>query len=179
MTDKDRGNFFQQFPTESGFSLFELLLVCALVGIMLFLALPAVRHVFIDDPLKSTARKTIGLVNGVRELALREQQLYTLYLNRAERKLWFKKDKDDSEGDEGKTVERLFRFPENIKMTEIVTSGRDVSTTNEVAVWITNRGFMHETTIRFEDDTGSALILKFFPFVTAVQLFDGNDKTIQ
>jgi len=179
VTDKDRGYFSRQSPSESGFSLFELLVVCALVGIMIFLALPAVRHAFIDDSLRSTARKTIGLVNGVRELALREQQPYTLYLNRGERKLWFKKDKSVAEGDEGKTIERLFRFPEHIRITEILTSGRDVSARDEVAVWITRRGFMHETSIRFEDDAGSALILKFFPFVAAVQLIDENDKKNQ
>jgi len=176
---KNRGYSSRQFPTESGFSLFELLVVCALITIMIFFTLPALRDTFIDDPLKSTARKTIGLVNGVRELALREQQPYTLYLNRAERKLWYKKDTSASEEDEGKAIGHLFRFPEHIRITEIVTSARDVSATDEVAVWITRRGFMHETSIRFEDDAGSSLTLKFFPFVAAVQLIDESDKKNQ
>ena len=82
MTDQKAKKCSPPSLNDHGFSLFELLVVCALIGIMVALSVPSLREALFSDPLKTTARKTMGLVNGVRELALRTQQPYFLHISR-------------------------------------------------------------------------------------------------
>ena len=144
---------------------------------MVALGIPALRDAFFSDPLKSAARKTIGLVNGVRETALRNQQAYFLHISRRENRLWCEKDRKNTEG-KGETAGNL-RLPEGVRIREILTAGQDVSAQEEIAVWITRQGYMHTTSLRLEDTTGHALSLQFQPFVDSVQVTDPRAKGAQ
>ncbi len=177
MCDKKGGCNAPKSLAEKGFSLVELLVVCALIGIMISISTPALRKVFSSDPLKTTVRKAIGLVSGARELAISSQQPYFFYINRQENHLWYERDRQTKEGERESTGH--LRFPEGIRIQEIITAGKDVSAMEQVAVWITRRGYMHETSIRFADDTGHSLILQFLPFVDAVQVTDPTVKVVQ
>ena len=86
---------------KGGFTLLELIVVCALIGIMLSLSIPSFRTTFFSDPLKTTARRLIGLVNGVRELAVREQQPYLLHINQGEKRIWY--EREDKKEETAKT----------------------------------------------------------------------------
>jgi len=162
---------------EKGFSLVELLVVCALISIMVSLSVPALRDTLFNDPLKSTVRKTIGLVNGVRELALRTQQPYFLYISRQENRIWYQQDVQTEEGEH--QAKGLLRIPDGIRIQEILSAGKDVSAMEQVAVWITRQGYLHETRVRFADDAGHALTVQFFPFVGSVQVTDPQARVVQ
>lgn len=160
-----------------GFTLIELLVVCTLIGLMVALSVPALRDAFMSDPLKSTARKTIGLVNGVRELALRSGQPYFLYISPLENRIWYEQDPkppEDSRASAGK-----LHLPREVRIQEIVTAGHDVSADKQVAVWVTRQGFMHQTSIRLADAQGNSILLQFFPLVDTVQVSDPAEKVVQ
>ncbi|MFH0784257.1 MAG: prepilin-type N-terminal cleavage/methylation domain-containing protein [Pseudomonadota bacterium] len=177
MGDKNGGRNDPKSSAEKGFSLVELLVICALIGLMVSISTPALRKVISDDPFKTTVRKAIGLVNGARELAASSQQPYFFYINRLENRLWCERDLQTEEG-ERESIGRL-RLPDGIRIEEIITAGKDVSAMEQVAVWITRQGYMHETSIRFADDTGHVLTLQFLPFVDAVQVTDPKVKVVQ
>jgi prepilin-type N-terminal cleavage/methylation domain-containing protein len=159
-----------------GFSLIELLVVCTLIGLMVALSVPALRDTFMSDPLKSTARKTIGLVNGVRELALRSGQPYFLYISPLENRIWYEQDPSPPEGSRAPAQLHL---PRGVRIQEIVTAGHDVSADKQVAVWVTRQGFMHQTGIRLADAQGNALRLQFSPLVDTVQVSDPAEKVVR
>ncbi len=162
---------------EKGFSLVELLVVCALISIMISLSVPALRDALFNDPLKSTVRKTIGLVDGVRELALRTQQPYVLHISSQENRIWYELDVQTEDGEH--ETKGLLLIPDGVRIQEILSAGKDVSAMKRVAVWITRQGYMHETKIRFADEAGHALAVQFFPFVDSVQITDPQASGIQ
>lgn len=163
--------------TEKGFSLVELLVVCALLSIMVSLSVPALRDTLFNDPLKSTVRKTIGLVNGIRELALRTQQPYFLYISRQENRLWYQQDVPTEDGEH--QAKGLLQIPKGIRIQEILSAGKDLSAMEQVTVWITRQGYMHETRIRFADDAGHTLTVQFLPFVDSMQVTDPQARVVQ
>jgi hypothetical protein len=137
---------------------------------MLSLSIPSLRTTFYSDPLKTTARKLIGLVNGVRELAVREQQPYLLHISQTEKRIWYeredkkgKKDKKDTMEDEKRHKQEL-RFPENVTLSA-VSMGKDDSLQDQTTLWITKQGYMMQTLIQIDDDAGNNLKVQFFPFL--------------
>lgn len=160
-----------------GFTLIELLVVCTLIGLMVALSVPTLRDAFMSDPLKSAARKTIGLVNGVRELALRNGQPYFLYISPLENRIWYEQDPKPTEG--SRAPAGKLHLPRGVRIQEIVTAGHDVSADKQVAVWVTRQGFMHQTGIRLADTQGNSLLLQFYPLVDTVQVFDPAEKVVQ
>ena len=162
---------------KSGFTLLELIVVCALIGIMLSFSIPSLRTTFFSDPLKTTARKLIGLVNGVRELAVREQQPYLLHINQMEKRIWYeredkgdKKEKKEYIEDE-KRHKRQLRFPESVTLSA-VSMGKDNSLQDQTTIWITKQGYMMQTLIQIKDDAGNNLKVQFFPFLDSVVIAD-------
>ncbi len=179
---------------QQGFSLLDLIVVCALIGVMLSLSIPSLRMAFFADPLKSSARKVIGLVNGVRELAVRHQRPYLLHIDEIEKRIWFEMDHDiDDQGnktqakknqllkkkaidsllsdnqDKKNLREREIRLPETVKIAGVMMAGED-SAQEQTVIWVTKQGYMKQTSVRLEDDGGKGINIRFFPFLDGVAI---------
>lgn len=155
---------------EEGFTLLELLVVCGLIGLMIAVTRPALRDAYLGDPLKSTARKIVGLVKGVRESALRHQQPFFLHINRQQGRIWYEREESAAENEADEKGE--IRLPAGIRLAEISVAGKTSLPAEQLDVWVTRQGYMLETRIRLEDEDGRALVLGFFPFVDSVHFVD-------
>lgn len=143
---------------------------------MVALSVPSLREALFSDPLKTTARKTMGLVNGVRELALRTQQPYFLHISRTENSLWYTADVKSDAAPSVATPH--FLLPTSIRIEGIQVAGQNVIALGQVDVWITQQGYMRATVLRFVDDGGHALALEFLPFVDTVKVTDPLAKVM-
>jgi prepilin-type N-terminal cleavage/methylation domain-containing protein len=149
-----------------GFTLIELIVVTALIGILLAISVPSLRNTVFTDPLKSTTRKMIGLVTGVRELAVRSQQSYLLHISQLENRIWYEAeivDKVKKENDPLKGGELL--LPESVRISGVWTEGDDDSSDGQIDIWINKQGFLSDTIIRIEDSDRNHLNVQFYPFL--------------
>jgi len=155
-----------------GFTLLELIVVCALIGIMLSFSVPSLRMALFTDPLKSTARNLIGLTNGVRQLAIRQQQPYLLHIDESEKRIWFDQEvkSETKETEELKDRrEKQLRLPETVSITGVWV-GEDKQAQEQTALWISKQGYMERTRIGLEDDEGNRLVVQFYPFLDAATI---------
>ena len=156
-----------------GFTLIEMIVVIFLIAIMLSLSIPSLRNTFFTDPLKATTRKIIGLVAGVRDLAVRSQQPYLLHFSRLENRIWYEKvgAGQDNKDLNNEQINQLM-LPESVKITGFWMAGEDHLTEENSVVWISKQGFLDDTVIRIEDEKGNHLNVQFYPFLNPALVSD-------
>lgn len=76
------------FKRREGFTLLELMVVIALIGIVLVVTAPTARNVFTADSLKKASRQLIGLERKLRVEAVRDQIDYILCLDLPTSSYW-------------------------------------------------------------------------------------------
>jgi prepilin-type N-terminal cleavage/methylation domain-containing protein len=157
----------QETRNEKGFTLLELIVVCTLIGILLSLSVPSLRMTFFSDPLKSTARNMIGLVNGVRELAVRQQQPYLLHISQAERRVWYEMEDKTGVEEAGNHRKEQILLPETVNISGVWLGDAEASD-EQSGIYISKQGYVQQTRIRIEDEDGEHLFVIFYPFLDSV-----------
>lgn len=146
-----------------GFTLLELIIVCFLIGIMLAVAVPSVHTTLFANSLKSSARKIIGLVGEARELAVRMHQPYIIHINQNENTLWYVKEADQEKDDDKDKVS--FTLPEDVEIKTIWVNREELSSQDQVTIWINKQGYMNRVGLDIEDDDTNMLHLQFYTFL--------------
>jgi prepilin-type N-terminal cleavage/methylation domain-containing protein len=160
---------------ERGFTLIELIVVTTLIGIMLSLTIPTLRTTFFTDPLKTTTRKLIGLVTGVRELAVRSQQPYLLHISWLENRIWYEPESWGNGREETGTEKKgELVFPQSVKISGIFLENDEGSPQDQIVVWVSKQGYMIDTLLRIEDEDGEHLNVQFYPFLEPALVADEN-----
>lgn len=160
-----------------GFTLLELVVVLALIGIMLVVSVPTLHDALIDDQLKATSRKVIGFIRGVRELAVREQQPYFLSIDKNESRIWYEKDTDIeatevSEDTEDTEDREELTIPDEIRVSEIWTRSEGEYSDDQNRIWVNRKGYMDQTVLHLRDDDDNVISLHFSPFLGSVRVYD-------
>ena len=164
--------------SSSGFTLLELIVVIALIGIMLVVSVPTLQNTLIDDRLKGTCRKIIGLVSSVRELAAREQQPYFLNIDRNENRIWYEKDleagaeEEETEETEETEGRQALNIPDEVRISEIWTRSEGEYSDDQGRIWVSSKGYMDQTVLHVTDDDDNVISLHFSPFLDNVRLYD-------
>jgi prepilin-type N-terminal cleavage/methylation domain-containing protein len=161
-----RGN-----SVEKGFTLVELIVVLSFIGIMLVISVPAFRENILDSSLNSAARKTIGYINGLRELAARQRQAYYLYVDMLEHSLWFEKDTEKKENRREERGEKLV-FPDGVRVLEIQTETSGKLSAGKKKMWISRRGYMEQVVLHLTDGNEKVVSLHFQPFLENVRIYE-------
>lgn len=155
----------------NGFTLLELIIVCVLIGTMLVVSVPSMRNSFIGDQLKTTSRKIIGFVNGIRQLAEREHQSYFLNIDKMDNRIWYEKDITIKDAEEDEEPEGLI-FPAEIRISKIWTKSEGEYSDDQHRIWISSKGYMDQAVLHLEDDGNNVISLHFFPFLDSVKVYD-------
>jgi prepilin-type N-terminal cleavage/methylation domain-containing protein len=72
----------------AGYTLLELIVVMALIGIVFFFAIPRFEGSFLTDDANRSARWLVGRLQALREDALRSRRLQTLHVDLESGRLW-------------------------------------------------------------------------------------------
>lgn len=154
---------------KQGFTLIELMVVIALIGIILGLTAPATRDALTVDTLKKASRQLIALERRLRVEAIRDQIDYILHLDIAAARYYVT--------ETGMTPEKLAdikknakKLPEGVTIADIVNEKNEKLKDGIVKVKFGSNGIGRPLVIHLSEGE-ERMTLVFNPFlgVTAVQ----------
>ena len=154
-----------------GFTLIELTVVVFLIGIMLAVSIPKFRYSFITDNLKSTTRRTVGLVKDLRSEAIREQKIYFLHFDIEANQLWIDFDGITDEERE-MAQEKAFQLPEDVRIIDVWTKGKGKSVDGDVSLRFSKKGYTEQALIHLGAEDGREFTLLLNPFLTNIRSYD-------
>jgi type II secretory pathway pseudopilin PulG len=159
-------------PDESAFTLFELLVVCALISVLLALAVPTLKNTLLTDPLKTSSRQVVGLIKAVREKAVRDQQGYLITFDLAENSIRFLKESAKGLEDPEKAKTDVLRLAEPVRILDIWTKTEGKLDKDQPTLWISKQGYIDETLIHLGNDKDEVISMLFSPFLGNVRITD-------
>jgi prepilin-type N-terminal cleavage/methylation domain-containing protein len=160
-----------QTNTTKGFTLIELTVVVFLIGVMLAVSIPRFRYSLITDNLKSTTRRIVGLITGLRNEAIREQKTYLLHFDIVSNQLWV--DFDDITKEEREMAqEKAFQLPLDVRIIDVWTKGKGKRINGEVNIRFSKKGYVEQTVIHLGAEDGREFSLLLNPFLTKIESYD-------
>ena len=160
------------FRRQSGFTLMELVIVCLLAGIFLTVAVPTVRNTLLVDQLDSTARKIIGTVGELRNLAVREHTPHLLHFDLQENRLWYELDGSIDTFENDEQEKKGLELPDDVRLVRVLASSQENASGSTVTLWISRKGYMDQTFVQLSDDKGRERTLLFSPFSGSPRIYD-------
>lgn len=153
---------------KQGFTLVELLVVIALVGVMLVVAAPVTRDVLITNSLKKASRQLIGLERKLRADAVRDQLDYILVLNIPGASYYvITSDMTPEKQDEVK--KNVKKFPAGVAFLDIINQKNEKIADGEIPIKFGRNNVCPPLIIHLaEDDNRMTLVVNPFLGITAV-----------
>ncbi len=154
----------------SGFTLLELIVVAAIIGILLSLAAPPLSTV-LSDPLKQGTRKIVYFLQNARSTAAAEQSFCTISYNRDNRQLSSRLVPNKiTAAKDSRVLLQTLSLPESVKIDEIEVL--HPVTTDEFTIWIGPQGHTQPFAIHLSDADNSLISIHVEPILLKSNIFD-------
>jgi prepilin-type N-terminal cleavage/methylation domain-containing protein len=155
----------------NGFTLIELVVVMALVGIMLFFTIPNFGHLLTDD-LRKTSQWILLQVPKYRSRAVSENQPYFLHVDMDNHRLWFSNSLM-SEEEQNLAMEQGFQLADDIRILDILYREDEFANAGEAFIGFYPKGYSDKAILHLEKEDGDRLSFLFEPFLNQVEMNDG------
>jgi len=159
----------QRYDGESGFTLIELIIVCSLMGLLLSLTIPTLRNNLVTNQLDTSARKIIGTVKELRNMAVRDHKPYLLHFDLDSQNYWY--EADGTVNPLNEEPETISEIPEGVTLRDVHAHSQGQQNSGRVTLWISSKGYMDQTVLHLSDDEGQVLSLFFSPFSGAARVY--------
>jgi prepilin-type N-terminal cleavage/methylation domain-containing protein len=153
-----------------GFTLVELLLVIALIGIVLVLAVPSLRDTLNEDDLKKASRQLIGLERKLRVEAVRDQIDYILCFDLPNSAYWvIASDMTPEKQSEIKSRPR--HLPSEVSIMDIVDENNKKQSSDEARIKFGKNNFSSPAVIhlQYKEDKMTIVIN---PYLGITDIYD-------
>ena len=154
----------------SGFTLIELIVVVALLGLMLFFSLPRLQHnPFLNDTKKSS-RWLISKVQTLKESAIRDQKRYTLHFDLDSGRVWETNEAMSPEEIESASIDS-YQLPDDLQILDIEYPSRGKINSGHAKINFYKAGYTNKALVHMQDgDTYLSFLIE--PFLSDVQFFE-------
>jgi prepilin-type N-terminal cleavage/methylation domain-containing protein len=154
----------------SGFTLIELIVVIALLGLMLFFSLPRLQNnPFLDDTKKS-ARWLISKVQTLKESAIRDQKQYVLHFDLDSGNVWETNETMTPEDIESAAIDS-YVLPDDLQIIDIEYPTAGKISSGQAKIIFYKAGYTNKALVHMQDgDTYLSFLIE--PFLSDVQFFE-------
>jgi len=159
------------FCDKKGYTLIELIVVLVLVGMMLTLAAPRLRNALLTDDLKGVARKMIGIINSLRNEAIREQRDYSLHFDLDANRFWVSYG-SMTEEERAVASEEGSSLPRDIRIHDVWIKGEGKMVRGATRIRFTRRGYTQKSAIHLSSEDGRELTLVLSPFLGKIKVIN-------
>ncbi|MEW6427690.1 MAG: prepilin-type N-terminal cleavage/methylation domain-containing protein [Thermodesulfobacteriota bacterium] len=156
-----------------GFALLELLIVLVLVGMFFVAGLPGFRQELFTDPLQRTALHLAGLLEQIRQTAIREHREIRLQVRAGREFRWTGGGDGESSPVQGAEAERSYRLPDGVAVAAILC-GRERLDPGLSELRFSRKGYVASSVVYLRDSGGRILSLVLSPFVAEVLVREGR-----
>lgn len=154
-----------------GYTLIELVVVIALLGLMLVFTMPRLRDSLLTNDLKASTRRIIALVKEVRNTAGREYKNYLLHIDIGQNRLWYGPEgMNDTE--EVVAAERAVYLPEDVRIQDVRLWSQGKKALDEAVLRFSKKGYVEQTLIHLEARDGRQVSLLLTPFLGKIKTYD-------
>ena len=155
---------------DSGFTLIELIVVLALMGLMLFFSLPRLQNnPFLDDG-KTSSRWLMAKVQTLKESALRDQKQYTLHFDLDSGRVW-ESNEAMSQEDLESAVLNSYALPDDIRIIDIEYPTRGKVNSGQAEITFYKAGYTDKALVHMQEgDAYMSFLIE--PFLSDVQFFE-------
>ena len=165
---------FSVFPEKGivdirGFTLIELVVVMALLGIMLFMTLPSFQHILTDDTRKAS-QWILVQVPRLKARAVTERTVYVLHIDLDENLLWVSNGALPTDDDMGVEKKQEKAFSEDSVLIDVAYPGGETIDSGEADIYFYPKGYSDKAVIHMEDDEGDFRSFLIEPFLSWVEM---------
>ncbi len=155
----------------SGFTLIELTVVIALIGIMLFFTMPRLQGFVGPNQDKKFSRWLIMQINTLKDNAARNRKLYTLHISPESGKLWIT---EESATEEAilEAEEGGHQVPEDLRITDVEFPIQGKISAGRADICFYKNGYSDKALIHLEDDDNNQISFLIEPFLSKVKQYD-------
>lgn len=154
----------------SGYTLLELIVVMALIGIVFFFAIPRFEGSFYLDDAKQSSRWLIGKLQALREEALRTRRLQVLHIDLDTGRLWETSEAMTPE-ETDRAIQRAQRLPGGGRVVSVDFAPQGRVSAGRADVRFFADGHTERVLIHVRHgDTYTSFLLE--PFLSQVKMFD-------
>ena len=159
-----------RFHQNAGFTLIELIVVIALMGLMLFFSLPRLQNnPFLNDA-KESSRWLISKVQSLKESAIRDQKRYTLHFDLDSGKVWETNEAMSPEDIES-TMMDSYELPDDLRIIDIEYPSIGKIYSGQAEITFHKAGYTNKALVHMQDgDTYLSFLIE--PFLPDVEFFD-------
>jgi len=167
----NRGIFFRPDAQPAGFTLIELMVVIALIGLMLFFSLPRFQdNPFLDDS-RQSARWLIGKVQSLKESAIRDQKQYSLHFDLGSGRIWVTNESMSAEDIESAALNSGYSLPDDLRIIDIEYPEKGKIVSGEAELIFYKAGYTDKALIHMQEGD-SYLSFLVEPFLSNIQFYD-------
>lgn len=165
------GTLYRLCGKPAGFTLIELIVVMALMGLMLFFTLPRFGdNPFLDDS-KQSSRWLIGKVRSLKESAIRDQRRYSLHFDLGNGRIWETNESMSPEDIEDAALNSSYSLPDELRILDIEYPQKGKIYTGQAEIIFYKAGYTDKALVHMQEGN-SYLSFLIEPFLSNVQLFE-------
>ena len=141
------------------------------MGLTLTLTIPRFRYALLKDDLKTTTRKMVGMINNLRNDAIREQRDYILRFDLGANRFWV----DSPAMTEPERImarEKAFNLAKGVRILDIWFKGEGKKMAGETGIKVNRKGYVQPSVIHLGSDDGRGFTLVLRPFLGRVNILE-------